>query len=210
MFTGIIERTGKVVSVSTHLEGGADGMNAITQVIIDAEKGFETKLGDSVSVNGCCLTVTSNKMNLLSFDVSRETLDKTNLADLKEGQDINLERAMALGDRLGGHLVSGHIDCCGTIERIEKNSDGWIVEVSIPKDFGRYLIAKGSICIDGVSLTINTLTDVADRSVVGLTLIPTTISLTCFRHALKGAEVNIEVDLIGKYIERLTAARNLP
>jgi riboflavin synthase len=210
MFTGIIERTGKVVSVSTHRAGGTSGMNAITQVIIDPEKGFETKLGDSVSVNGCCLTVTSNKMNLLSFDVSRETLDKTNLADLREGQDINLERAMALGARLGGHLVSGHIDCCGIIERIEKNSDGWIVEVSIPRDFGRYLIAKGSICIDGVSLTINTLKDVADRSVVGLTLIPTTISLTCFRHATKGAEVNIEVDLIGKYIERLTTARNLP
>jgi riboflavin synthase len=208
MFTGIIERTGKVVSVSTHRAGGASGMHAITQVIIDPEKGFETKLGDSVSVNGCCLTVTSNKMNLLSFDVSRETLDKTNLADLKESQDVNLERAMALGARLGGHLVSGHVDCTGIIEHIEKNSDGWIIEVSIPRDFGRYLISKGSICIDGVSLTVNTLKDVADRSVVGLTLIPTTISLTCFRHTIKGAEVNIEVDLIGKYIERLTASRS--
>ncbi len=209
MFTGIIERTGKVVSVSTHRAGDASGMNAITQVIIDPEKGFETKLGDSVSVNGCCLTVTSNKMNLLSFDVSRETLEKTNLADLKEGQDVNLERAMALGARLGGHMVSGHIDCCGTIERMEKNPDGWIVEVSIPRTFGRYLISKGSICIDGVSLTINTLKNIADRSVVGLTLIPTTISLTCFRHAINGAEVNIEVDLIGKYIERLTAPRSV-
>jgi riboflavin synthase len=203
MFTGIIERTGKVVSVSTHPGGGLGGMNAITQVIIDPEKGFDTKLGDSVAVNGCCLTVTSNKMNLLSFDVSRETLDKTNLANLRESQDVNLERAMALGARLGGHMVSGHIDCCGTIEKIEKNSDGWIVEVSIPRNFGRYVISKGSICIDGVSLTVNTLKDIADRSVVGLTLIPTTISLTCFRHAQKGAEVNIEVDLIGKYIERL-------
>ncbi len=207
MFTGIIERTGKVVAVSTHRAGGTSGMNAITQITIDPEKGFETKLGDSVSVNGCCLTITANKMNLLSFDVSRETLDKTNLGSLKEGQDVNLERAMALGARLGGHMVSGHIDCCGTIEHIEKNPDGWIVEVSIPRDFGRYLISKGSICIDGVSLTINTLKDVAGRSVAGLTLIPTTISLTCFRHAIKGAEVNIEVDLIGKYIERLTAPR---
>jgi len=207
MFTGIIERTGKVVSISTHRSDGPSGMNAITQIIIDPEKGFDTKLGDSVAVNGCCLTVTSNKMHLLSFDVSRETLEKTNLADLKESQEVNLERAMALGARLGGHLVSGHIDCCGSIEKIEKNPDGWIVNISIPRTFGRYLINKGSICIDGVSLTINTLQDITDRSVVGLTLIPTTISLTCFRHATEGAEVNIEVDLIGKYIERLTNAR---
>lgn len=206
MFTGIIERTGKIVSVSTH--GGANSpMNAITQCIVDPGKGFDTSLGDSVSVNGCCLTVTSNKMNLLSFDVSRETLDKTTFTEITEGQDVNLERAMTLGARLGGHLVSGHIDCRGTIEDIRKNPDGWIVSVSIPRTFGRYLIEKGSICVDGVSLTINTLADVADRSVVGLTLIPTTISLTSFRHAAKGLEVNIEVDLIGKYIERLTSTR---
>lgn len=206
MFTGIIERTGKIVSVSTH-SGVNSPMNAITQYIVDPGKGFDTNLGDSVSVNGCCLTVTSNKMHLLSFDVSRETLDKTTLADLTEGLEVNLERAMALGARLGGHLVSGHIDCCGTIEDIQKNPDGWIVNVSIPRSYGRYLIEKGSVCIDGVSLTINTLVDVADRSVVGLTLIPTTINLTCFRHAAKGIEVNVEVDLIGKYIERLTSSR---
>lgn len=207
MFTGIIERTGKIVSISTHHAGESGGVSAITQVIIDPGKGFDTSLGDSVAVNGCCLTVTSNKMNLLSFDVSRETLERTTLADIEEGQSVNLERAMTLGARLGGHLVSGHIDCCGVIEDIQKNPDGWIVQVSLPRNYGRYLIEKGSICIDGVSLTVNTLSDVADRSVVGLTLIPTTISLTCFRHSVPGMEVNVEVDLIGKYIERLTKGR---
>lgn len=207
MFTGIIERTGKIVSISTHQAGAAGGMSAITQFIIDPEKGFDTNLGDSVAVNGCCLTVTSNKMQLLSFDVSRETLDKTTLASLQEGQSVNLERALALGARLGGHLVSGHVDCRGKIQDIQKNSDGWIMRIAIPTSYGRYLIAKGSICIDGVSLTVNTLEDTADRCIVGVTLIPTTISLTCFRHVQPGTEVNIEVDLIGKYVERLTGMR---
>jgi riboflavin synthase len=207
MFTGIIERTGKIVSVSTHHAGETGGMSAITQLIIDPGKGFDTNLGDSVAVNGCCLTVTSNKMQLLSFDVSRETLERTTLADIEEGQSANLERAMTLGARLGGHLVSGHVDCCGTIEDIQKNPDGWVMRISLPASHGRYLIAKGSICIDGVSLTVNTLTDSVDRTTVGVTLIPTTISLTCFRQAVAGMDVNIEVDLVGKYIERLTQTR---
>ena len=157
MFTGIIERTGRVVSLTAPESATCDLMAAITQLIIDPGKGFETNLGDSVAVNGCCLTVTSNKMQLLAFDVSAETMRRTTMRGLREGSDVNLERALKLGDRLGGHMVSGHVDGVGTVERIQKLPDGWDLTMALPRELGRYVIAKGSICLDGVSLTVNAL-----------------------------------------------------
>lgn len=215
MFTGLVERTGRIVSLTRPgVTGEAGGfMTAITQLIVDAGKGFETKPGDSVAVNGCCLTVTSNKVSLLAFDVSRETLDKTSLGSLGEGQDVNLERALKLGDRLGGHLVSGHVDGPGRVERILKKPDGWELAVAVPGALGRYLIVKGSICLDGVSLTVNSLRDEPDaggaggETVVGLMLIPTTVSLTSLKHWREGQAINVEADPIGKYLERLARTR---
>jgi riboflavin synthase len=198
MFTGIVERTGAVVSLTK--------VGGITQLIVDAGKDFETRIGDSVAVNGCCLTVTSNKVQFLAFDVSSETLAKTSLGGLDEGQDVNLERAMRLGDRLGGHLVSGHVDGPGRVVRVGKRPDGWEVELAVPLALGRYLIAKGSICVDGVSLTVNALRDERGESRVGLMLIPTTVSLTTLKHLHEGQAVNVEVDPIAKYVERLAQA----
>ena len=209
MFTGIIERTAKVVSLTRPLPGADVLMAAITQLIIDPGQDFETVRGDSVAVNGCCLTVTNDGAQRLAFDVSRETMALTNLGSLREGEEVNVERALRLGDRLGGHLVTGHVDGLGVVERLEKNADGWALAVALPAALGRYVIAKGSICVDGVSLTVNSLTDrrgdgEPDSTLVQLMLIPTTVTLTAFKAMGVGKEVNIEVDGIGKFVERLT------
>ncbi len=206
MFTGIIERTGRVISLTAPAAGTAGLATSITQLIVDAGKDFDTKIGDSVAINGCCLTVTSNKVSLLAFDVSHESLVRTSLGDLREGTDVNLERAMKVGDRLGGHLVSGHVDGTGIVEKTLKKADGWEITIAIDRHLGRYCITKGSICLDGVSLTINHLTDRGDQTILGLTLIPTTVSLTSFKALHEGQVINIEVDAIGKYVERLTGS----
>ena len=203
MFTGIVERTGKVLSLTTPPAGASSLMGGITQLIVDPGKGFDTRPGDSVAVNGCCLTVTSNKVQMLAFDVSRETLARTSLGELIEGKEVNLERAMKLGDRLGGHLVSGHVDGIAVVERILKKTDGWELILSIPHELGRYVIRKGSICLDGISLTVNELADQDQATMIGLTLIPTTVSLTSFKSLTEGQHVNVEVDAIGKFVERL-------
>ncbi len=199
MFTGLVERTGKIVSLNTS--------DTITQLIVDAGKNYETKVGDSVSVNGCCLTVTSNKVQMLAFDLSSETLGRTSLGRAVEGSEVNLERAMKLGDRLGGHMVSGHIDGLGRVDRILRKTDGWELKVFLPRDLRRYVIAKGSICLDGVSLTVNTVEDEDEGSIIGLMLIPTTVSLTAMKHLSEGQAIAVEVDLVGKYVERLVGPR---
>jgi riboflavin synthase len=205
MFTGIIECTGRVVSL-TAPESGSEGLMAsITQLIVDPGKGYATNLGDSVAVNGCCLTVTSNKMHLLAFDVSAETMRRTTMHALREGAEVNLERALKLGDRLGGHMVSGHVDGAGTVDRIQKLPDGWDLTIALPRDLGRYVIPKGSICLDGVSLTVNALEDRDVRTLIRLMLIPTTVSLTSFKALREGQELNVEVDMVGKFLERLGA-----
>lgn len=197
MFTGLIERTGKVISLTAPADA------AIMQLIVDPGKDYPTERGDSVAVNGCCLTVTSNRMGMLAFDVSRETLECTSLGDVNEGREVNLERALRVGDRLGGHMVTGHIDGTCIVTTVKKQSEGWSLEVSVPQPYGRYLIHKGSICLDGVSLTVNSVDDDGDETIIQLTLIPTTVSLTTFKHLVDGARLNFEVDPIGKYVERL-------
>jgi riboflavin synthase len=200
MFTGIIERTGKVVSLVTR---DVDGTRPITQIIIDPGQDFATKIGDSVAINGCCLTVTSNKMNWLSFDVSSETLAKTTLGGLIEGSDVNLERAMQLSDRLGGHLVSGHVDGLAVVDRVNKQPDGWYVSVHLTPELGRWFVNKGSVCLDGVSLTVNEVHDLGEATQLSLMLIPTTVSLTTFKDLKPGQKLNLEIDLIAKYVDRL-------
>lgn len=202
MFTGLVERTGKVVSI-TGAAASAGLPSQITQLIVDGGKDFATEHGDSVAINGCCLTVTANRVQLLAFDISSETLARTTLGRLREGDEVNLERALKLGDRLGGHLVSGHIDGVGTVERLAKRPDGWGLDIVLPAALGCYCITKGSITVDGVSLTINGVEDLNAGTRVNLMLIPTTVSLTALKTLSEGTAVNIEVDAIGKYIERL-------
>ncbi|MEZ4741497.1 MAG: riboflavin synthase [Bdellovibrionota bacterium] len=200
MFTGLVERTGHVIALlkPDHKE------NKITKLIVDpGARPYKVKLGDSVSVNGCCLTVTSNDFNMLNFDVSSETLDKTTLSLLQENDLVNLERAMALGDRLGGHMVSGHVDVVGHVKQLKKDSNGWFLTVKLPLNVRKYVIEKGSICLDGVSLTINKAIDLEDSCVIELMLIPKTVETTSFSSLGLGQPLNIEVDLVGKYIERL-------
>ncbi len=198
MFTGLVETTGTVDAIET--------TEALLRLTISPkhQEDFEAKLGDSIAVNGCCLTVAiPPDSRALVFEVSHETLKKTNLAALKVGQLVNLERAMQLGDRLGGHLVLGHVDGLAKIHALDKRSDGWDVGVTIPKLLARYLIDKGSICLDGVSLTINELLDYPEHSEVRLTLIPTTLAETTLQNLELDQSVNLEVDVLGKYMERL-------
>jgi riboflavin synthase len=210
MFTGIIERTAKVISLTIPAKplAAKSVLGSITQLIIDPEdntnREFTTKPGDSIAINGCCLTVTKRKMGMLAFDVSRETLSNTSLGELHEGAEINLERALRLGDRLGGHFVSGHVDGVGTVEFVKKRADGWNLSISVPLNLGRYMIPKGSACLDGVSLTINGVMDYQNFTQAEFTLVPTTVSLTSLKNLFPGQKLNLEVDMMAKFAERLS------
>ncbi len=197
MFTGLVEQCARLAQIDKK-----DGFTVLTFELAEASSYAQT-LGESVAVNGCCLTLTYADMRSLRFDVNHETLAKTNLAQLKVGSPVNLERALRLGDRLGGHMVSGHIDGTAELVKIDKKPGGWDVFVQLSLDLGRYVIAKGSISLDGVSLTVNSLDDSPRGSLIRLTLIPTTIQMTSFQHLEEGWRFNVEVDLLGKYIERL-------
>ena len=159
----------------------------------------EIALGDSVAVNGACLTVTAKGETSLTFDVSPETIDRTTFRTLRPGSIVNLERALRLGDRLGGHIVTGHIDCCGTLAKAETRSGNRVLEFSLPAENARYLVEKGSVAIDGISLTVNRVS--TDRFSVNI--IPHTLTRTTLAGLKAGDEVNIETDIIGKYVERL-------
>jgi len=199
MFTGLIETTGTVVSFAQ-----ATSSEAATLVVSAQDPNFSAHHGDSIAVNGCCLT-RSNHQGKLEFHLNPETLAVTNLSSLVPGMEVNLERALRMGDRLGGHLVSGHIDACGTIADASAQPGGnMLISVEIPRGFGALLIPKGSITIDGVSLTINLLRDLPDgKSYVEVMLIPTTLAKTNLKKAHKNQIVNLEFDLTGKYILRL-------
>jgi riboflavin synthase len=197
MFTGLVEKTARLARMEDK-----EGYRVLTLELPDASSYAQT-LGESIAVNGCCLTVTAIEPSFLRFDVSRESLGKTNLGSLAVGSLVNLERALRLGDRLGGHMVSGHVDATAPILRIEKDAGGWDVYVQLPLELCRYVIPKGSITLDGVSLTVNSLQDEPQGTTIRLTLIPTTIELTSFAHLESGWRLNVEVDLVGKYLERL-------
>lgn len=192
MFTGIIEEVGRILSVSK-------GINS-AQINIEAKKVLEdVKLGDSIAVNGVCLTVTSFKHNSFTVDVMPETMRRSNLNNLKKGSLVNLERALALGERLGGHIVSGHIDCTGKIVNIKNEDIATWITVEVPDDALKYIVLKGSITIDGISLTV---AEVNEKS-FSVSLIPHTKGETTLYEKNLGEDVNIECDLIGKYVERL-------
>jgi len=191
MFTGLIESLGKVASLET--------LGEQARLEISIPFAGELALGDSVAVNGCCLTVAGTADGVVHFDVLAQTLRVTSLGKLSEGSVVNLERALRVGDRLGGHFVQGHVDAVGEIVALEENGQDHVVEVSLPEEIHRLCVAKGSISIDGISLTI---ADLKDASAV-FWLTPHTFSHTNLRDAKAGDAVNLEGDMLAKHVARL-------
>jgi riboflavin synthase len=192
MFTGLVEEIGTVVG----LESLGDSVRlTVRGPVVTADAGH----GDSIAVNGCCLTVMALSGDAFSADVMAESLARTSLGDLEVGSVVNLERAVAAGARLGGHIVQGHVDGTGTL--IERTpSEHWeVLRFSLPPEASRYLVEKGSITVDGVSLTV---VDVTDDS-FSVSLIPTTLADTTLGALEPGDRVNLEVDIVAKYVERL-------
>jgi riboflavin synthase len=195
MFTGIVEELGHVRSVVPN-EGGA-------RLVIEARTVLEdAQLGASIAVNGCCLTVVAWDRSAWSADAVIETLERTNLGDLEAGDAVNLERPIRLTDRLGGHLVQGHVDATGTVRGREPQPDGsTLVTFDAPAGVLRYIVHKGSITVDGVSLTVAR----RDDKSFAVALIPHTLEVTTLGTHKPGDRVNLEVDLIAKYVEALLA-----
>ena len=192
MFTGIIEETGTVQSVRK-------GVHSAVLTIQASQIMDDVRLGDSIAVNGVCLTVTSRTATTFSADVMHETLNRSSLGNLRNGSMVNLERAMLAGGRFGGHIVSGHIDGTGTISQIQKDDNAVWYTIKTGPSILRYIIEKGSIAIDGISLTVASLSD-TDFSV---SIIPHTASHTTLQGKKPGDVVNLENDCIGKYVEKL-------
>jgi riboflavin synthase len=194
MFTGLIEDTGRVASF--HRRGEAGEL-----VVETALPTAEIAIGDSVAVNGACLTVTARSDHSLNFDVSAESISRTTIGKLRNGGRVNLERALRLGDRLGGHIVSGHVDCAGHLSHSENRSGNHQLQFTLPPEHARYLVEKGSVTIDGISLTVNAVS----QDGFSVSIIPHTYSNTTLDQLKVGDRVNIETDIIGKYVERLTS-----
>lgn len=196
MFTGIVEEMGSVKALRR--DAGAARLTISASTVLE-----KTALGDSICVNGVCLTVVDLTKNEFSADVAMETLKVTNLGDLKTGAKVNLERALQLSARIGGHLVSGHVDAVGRIREKRVEGNGWRIFIEAPETVLRYVIKKGSIAIDGISLTVAD----TERTGFSFAMIPHTAKLTTLGFKNAGDSVNLEADVIGKYVERLLSGR---
>jgi riboflavin synthase len=193
MFTGIIQDVGRVVSRESR---GVDTRLVIETSQLDLSN---AAIGDSISVQGTCLTATSLTKNSFTADVSHETLSLTTLGELQPGASVNLEPALRAGDRLGGHLVSGHVDGIAHVVSTAKDGDSLRVKVSVPVELARYIARKGSVTLDGVSLTVNEV----EGTTFGVNLIPHTQAVTTLGRLQPGARLNLEVDQMARYVERL-------
>jgi riboflavin synthase len=196
MFTGLVEETGELLALERYATGAHLTLRA-PLVSTDAQ------LGDSIAVNGCCLTLTARDGTTLSFDLLGETLDRTNLGAVTAGAPVNLERALAAHSRLGGHFVQGHIDTTSRVLSFEKVNADHRLEIALPAEFAGYVAFKGSIAIDGISLTV---AEVRPESFT-VWIIPHTLAVTNLRAKRAGDFVNLEFDLLAKYVERLLATR---
>ncbi|HEV2828479.1 MAG TPA: riboflavin synthase [Pyrinomonadaceae bacterium] len=197
MFTGIIEELGQVSSVE---QRGED-----SRIVIAAHTVTEdSRDGDSIAVNGVCLTALEVQKDSFAADVSRETLHRSTLGRLQPGSPVNLERSVTPATRLGGHLVQGHVDARGKFLSAEAHGGSWTVRIAYPPEVARYLVFKGSVAVEGISLTIAELTD----EHFAIAVIPKTWEATNFSHLQPGDEVNLEVDVIAKYVERIMLFRS--
>jgi riboflavin synthase len=199
VFTGIVETTGQINRAEPTSNGS-------TQLVIGTQLATELEIGASLALNGCCLTVTAVNGSEIRFDLLGETLRRTNLGDLRPGDVINLERPMLANGRFDGHVVQGHIDTTARIESIETAGSDHRVEVALPESFSRYVVFKGSVAVDGISLTVAELNP--DRFVVWI--IPHTWQVTNLHQRRPGDRVNLEFDLIAKYVERMLGAQSTP
>lgn len=203
MFTGIVEELGTVAAIEPH-SAGARLVIRCRAVLEDARE------GSSIAVNGACLTALALTENSFSADLAPETLARTNLGDLRPGSRVNLERPVTPVTRLSGHVVQGHVDATGELVSLEALGDGnWWLKVRVPADLDRYLVSKGSITIDGISLTIASLESAAgdQGTLVSVTIIPHTYANTTLAFAKPGSRLNIEADVLAKHMEKLLAAR---
>ena len=196
MFTGIVEELGEVVSVE-HLDGAARITVRGPRVTADARP------GDSIAVNGTCLTVTGLSGSEFTADVMAETLRRTGLGELAPGSPVNLERSLRVGDRLGGHMVQGHVDGVGTVTSRVSGERWDVVRITAPPGLARYLVEKGSVAVDGVSLTVSALGGGEAEPWFEVSLIPATLAATTLGRVQPGTGVNLEADVIGKYVERM-------
>jgi riboflavin synthase len=197
MFTGIIEATGQIIRIQR------SGQDAQLTIHSDALDFSDVKLGDSIASNGVCLTVTALGTHSFSADVSGETLSRTLFGSYQVGQRINLEKALLPTTRLGGHLVSGHVDGIAVVSQVEKTGQSWQIYLQAPEELSRYIAEKGSVTVDGISLTVNELTAHGFR----LTIVPHTASETTIQALKAGSKVHLEVDLLARYLERLLQCR---
>jgi riboflavin synthase len=196
MFTGLVAAVGRIVANERHAVG--------TRIQIAAALGA-LDLGESICVSGACLTVVSRTEAAFSVDATRETLERTTLGRLSAGDPVNLERAAALGDRLGGHLLTGHIDGDARVTRVEAGGDARSVELEAPPELARFIAEKGSLALDGVSLTVNSVEGARFR----VMLIPHTLAVTTLGALASGRELNLEVDLVARYVARLLDAEGV-
>jgi len=199
MFTGIIEGLGTIAAIHSSGKGRRLTVTADFDLL-------HSRIGDSIAVNGACLTAVEIGSRRFAVDVSPETLDKTTFGKAKVGERVNLERALRLSDRLDGHLVSGHIDGVGAIDQKKNAGNAVIVVIKVPESLSRYMIQKGSVAVDGVSLTINQ----CSAGSFEVSIIPHTAGLTTIGVKTAGAPVNIETDMIGKYVERFLMPHHQP
>lgn len=199
MFTGIVAAVGKI----THITPLGDGPDAGVRLEVHAG-GLplaDVALGDSIAINGACMTVIAKREDSFSVEVSRESLNRT--AGLDAPGEVNLEKALTLADRLGGHLVSGHVDGLGVVRRFEPVGESMELVIEAPKELAKYLAYKGSIVVNGVSLTVNRVGDTATGCEFSINLIPHTVAATTLKHLVAGSRVNLEIDLIARYVERM-------
>lgn len=192
MFTGIIEELGKIASFEKHTSGAK--ITVAAKIVVDG-----TTEGDSIAVNGVCLTALNITSDSFTADVSDETLLRSTLGNISDGSPVNLERAVTPSTRLGGHIVQGHVDGRGHFVSARKNGDFWTVRIAFPKEMARYFVYKGSVSVEGISLTIANLGD----DFFEIALIPKTWAMTNLSSLKSGNEVNLEADIIAKYVERI-------
>jgi riboflavin synthase len=202
MFTGIITGVGRIAAV--HDLGRSLDHGKRLEISTPAHYLDDVTLGDSIALNGACMTVTSFDAteNLFTIDISAESLNKTALLD-QIGTRLNLEKALRPNDRLGGHIVSGHVDGVGQVARFELIGESWLLQVLAPPSLAKYLAYKGSITVNGVSLTVNQIEDKADGCLVFINLIPHTIENTALGSLKTGSPVNLEIDTVARYVERM-------